>query len=170
SLINLQEQEYERQQRIASNQAQLSELTRDYDVTKKVYEEMLQRKEAARLSMTLDIEGQGVSYRIQEPASFPLKPSGITFIHFVVAGPIAGLAISLGLLFLYVLLDPHFRSARALQRQLPEDIELMGVIPHYKSPLGERLFRRDVLLIIVILLASLATYIGIAVFWQLTRG
>ncbi len=170
SLINLQDQEYERQQRIAANQAQLSELTRDYNVTKKVYEEMLQRKEAARLSMTLDIEGQGISYRIREPASFPLKPSGITFTHFVVAGPIVGLVVSLGLLLLYVLLDPHFRSARALQHQLPEDIELIGVIPHYKSPLGERLFRRDVLLIIVMLCAALATYIGIAVFWQLTRG
>ena len=170
SLVNLQEQEYERQQRIASNQAQLSELTRDYNVTKKVYEEMLQRKEAARLSMTLDIEGQGVSYRIQEPASFPLKPSGITFIHFVFIGPIAGLAISLGLLVLYVLLDPHFRSARALQRQLPEDIELIGIIPHYKSPLGERLFKRDMLLILVILVASLATYVGIAVFWHYSQG
>ena len=60
SLVSLQEQEYERQQRIASNQAQLSELTRDYNVTKKVYEEMLQRKEAARLSMTLDIEGRAL--------------------------------------------------------------------------------------------------------------
>lgn len=170
SLVSLQEQEYERQQRIASNQAQLSELTRDYNVTKKVYEEMLQRKEAARLSMTLDIEGQGVSYRIQEPASFPLKPSGITFIHFVVVGPIAGLVLSLGLLALYVLLDPHFRSARSLQRQLPDDIELIGVIPHYKSPLGERLFKKDMLLILVILSASLAAYIGIAVFWQIMQG
>ncbi|PUA27577.1 MAG: chain length-determining protein [Cellvibrio sp. 79] len=170
SLVSLQEQEYERQQRIASNQAQLSELTRDYNVTKKVYEEMLQRKEAARLSMTLDIEGQGVSYRIQEPASFPLKPSGITFIHFVVIGPVAGLILSLGLLVLYVLFDPHFRSARSLQRQLPDDIELIGVIPHYKSPLGERLFKKDMLLILVILSASLAAYIGIAVFWQIMQG
>lgn len=170
SLISLQEQEYERQQRIASNQAQLSELTRDYNVTKKVYEEMLQRKEAARLSMTLDIEGQGVSYRIQEPASFPLKPSGITFIHFVLIGPVAGLILSLGLLVVYVLFDPHFRSARSLQRQLPDDIELIGVIPHYKSPLGERLFRKDMLLILVILSASLAAYIGIAVFWQIMQG
>jgi uncharacterized protein involved in exopolysaccharide biosynthesis len=124
SLLSLQEQEYARQQRIAANQAQLSELTRDYNVTKKVYEEMLQRKEAARLSMTLDIEGQGVSYRIQEPASFPLKPSGITFIHFVILGPIVGLILSLGLLVAYVLFDPHFRSARTLQHQLPHDIAL----------------------------------------------
>ena len=99
-----------------------------------------------------------------------MKPSGITFIHFVLIGPVAGLVLSLGLLALYVLLDPHFRSARSLQRQLPEDIELIGVIPHYKSPLGERLFKKDMLLILVILSASLAAYIGIAVFWQIMQG
>jgi len=170
SLVSLQDQEFERQSRIAGNQAQLSELTRDYNVTKKVYEEMLQRKEAARLSMTLDIEGQGVSYRIQEPASFPLKPSGILFVHFAILGPLLGLLLPLALVVIYVLLDPHFRSARSLQRQLPPDIELIGVIPHYKSPIGDRLFRKDMVLILIVLVVSLLTYIGIAVFWQILQG
>ena len=74
---------------MAANQAQLSELTRDYDVTKRVYEEMLGKK-TARLSMTLDIEGQGVSYRIQEAAQFPLRPTGLNFKHFAALGPILG--------------------------------------------------------------------------------
>src|SRR5690606_24870927 len=114
SLVHLQEQEFERAQRVAANQAEMSELTRDYDVTRGVYEDMLQRKESARLSMSLDIEGQGITYRIQEPAAFPLKPSGIYFIHFAAAGPFIGLFFPLGLLILYVLLDPHIRSARIL--------------------------------------------------------
>src|SRR5690606_35342057 len=122
-------------------------LTRDYNVTREVYEEMLQRKESARLSMTLDIEGQGVTYRIQEPASFPLQPSGLRFIHFALAGPVLGLLFPLGLLILYVMLDPHLRSARALQSQLPLDIEIVSVIPHYHSPLGERLLKKDMVLL-----------------------
>lgn len=170
SLVSLQEQEFERQRRIAANQAQLSELTRDYNVTKNVYEEMLQRKEAARLSMTLDIEGQGVSYRIQEPATFPLKPSGILFIHFAILGPLLGFLAPIALVVMYVLVDPHFRSARALQRQLPPDIELVAVIPHYKSPLGDRLFKRDMILVFSGLALSLATYLSIAIFWQFLRG
>ena len=131
---------------------------------------MLQRKEAARLSMTLDIEGQGVSYRIQEPASFPLKPSGILFIHFAILGPILGFLIPLGLIVLYVLVDPHFRSARALQRQLPPDVELIGVVPHYRSPLSERLFKKDMIFILIVLSGSLVAYISIAIFWHLTRS
>lgn len=170
SLLSLQEDEYARQQRIAANQASLSDLTRDYDVTKKVYEEMLQRKETARISMTLDIEGQGVSYRIQEPAAFPLKPSGLHFVHFAIAGPLVGLLFPLGLLILFIMVDPHVRSARALQKQLPPDIEVIGVVPHYKSPIGERLLRKDVLLIVLVATVGMICYIAFVTYWLIAKG
>lgn len=170
SLVHLQEQEFERAQRVAANQAQLSELTRDYNVTQSVYDEMLQRKENARLSMSLDMEGQGINYRIQEPATFPLYPMGIRFIHFVVVGPFLGLMFPLGLLVLYVLLDPHLRSARTLQQQLPQDIELLGVIPHYHSPLGERLLRKDMILLLVLCILAMGAYLGLAAYWHSLRG
>lgn len=170
SLLVLQEEEFARQQRIAANQAELSELTRDYNVTKKVYEEMLQRKETARVSMTLDIEGQGVTYRIQEPASFPLKPSGLHFIHFAIIAPFIGFILPIGLLVLYVLVDPHLRSARILQKQLPVDIEVIGVIPHYKSPIGERLLRKDVILIVSLMILGLLCYVALSIYWQLMKA
>lgn len=170
SLLALQQDEFARQQRIAANQAELSELTRDYNVTKKVYEEMLQRKETARVSMTLDIEGQGVSYRIQEPAAFPLKPSGLRFIHFAILAPILGFLCPIGLLVLYVMVDPHLRSARILQKQLPSDIEVVGVIPHYKSPLGERLLKKDVVILTIAAGLSMVVYLALAIYWQLIKG
>ncbi len=170
SLTALQEQEYERQQRVAANQAQFSELTRDYDVIRKTYEEMLQKKESARLSMTLDIEGQGVSYRIQEPATFPLKPSGFYFIHFAFVGPFLGLIVPIALLIAFVLFDPHLRSARTLQKQLPNDIELIGVIPHYHSPLGDRLLKKDMLAVFFVSLLAMGLYAAISIYWQITRG
>ena len=170
SLKALQNSEGDRQKRIAENQAQLSELTRDYDVIRKAYEEMLQRKEAARLSMTLDIEGQGVTYRIQEPASFPLIPSGLHFIHFAILGPILALMLPIALLVMYVMLDPHLRSANTLQQQLPPDIELIGVIPHFNSPIGERLLRKDTLLIFGMSFAAMICYLGISIFWQITQN
>jgi len=167
SLKDLQKQEYERKQRIAASQAQLSELTRDYDVTRKIYEEMLRRKEAARLSMTLDIEGQGVSYRIQEPAAFPLKPSGLRFIHFAVVAPFFGLMVPFGLLILYVLIDPRLRSARVLVSQLPEDIPLVAVVPHFNTPLVDRLIRKDMVFIVTLSFVAMAAYVAVAVFWQI---
>ncbi|MDQ2076193.1 XrtA system polysaccharide chain length determinant [Marinimicrobium sp. ABcell2] len=165
SLVHLQEQEYKRAERVAANQAELSELTRDYNVTRDVYEEMLQRKESARLSMALDIEGQGVNYQIQDPARYPTDPSGLQFVHFAVIGPFVGFMAPIGLLFLFVLLDPHFRSARAMQQSLPEGIDLMGSIPHYHTPLSERLMRKDMLLLFGLSLLAMAGYVSLAISW-----
>lgn len=131
---------------------------------------MLQRKETARVSMTLDIEGQGVSYRIQEPAAFPLKPSGVHFVHFAIVGPIIALLAPMGLLILYILVDPHLRSARVLQKQLPGDIEVIGVVPHYKSPIGERLLKKDVLLIGAVIAIGMICYLAIAIYWIFVKG
>lgn len=170
SLKELQLEEVARLQRIAQNQAQLSDLTRDNDVTRKAYEEMLENREKARISMTLDIEGQGVTYRIQEPASFPLSPSGLHFIHFAIIGPFLGLLLPLLLLVAYVVLDPHLRSSKILQQQLPPDIEIIGVIPHFNSPIGERLLKKDMLFILGISLAAMICYVAISIFWQLSKG
>lgn len=165
SLMHLQEREHQRAERVAANQAELSELTRDYNVTRDVYEEMLQRKESARLSMALDVEGQGVSYQIQDPARYPSSPSGLQFIHFAVVGPFVGIMAPIGLLFLFVLLDPHFRSARALQHSLPSGVDLMGVIPHYHTPLSERLMRKDMLLLLSLGLLAMIGYVSLAISW-----
>ncbi len=167
SLNGILGEETQRAERIAASQAQFSDLTRDYSVTKRVYEEMLAKKESARLSMTIDVEGQGVSYRIQEPATFPLKPTGLHFIHFAVLGPFLGFLFPIAALIAYVMVDPHLRSSRVLQNQLGPEIELLGVIPHYESPLRRRLLRKDVLFLGVVAMLALAAYAGAVLYWHL---
>lgn len=159
SLERLLEQEYERTERVASNQAELTELTRDYEVTREVYEEMLSRKESARLSMTLDLEGQGVAYKIQEPPVYPLQPSGIRFIHIAVLGPILALLFPLGLLVAYIILDPRIRSAASMREVLPDGVEILGVIPHYNTPFAARVVKKDVLGLVVAACIALSIYI-----------
>ncbi len=151
--------EHERLKRIAEGQAELAELNRDYDVNKGIYEDMLERKEKARLSMTLDIEGQGVSYKIQEPASFPLNPQGLTFMHFAVVGPFIGILIPLGLLVVYVFFDPRIRFASQLSAvQAP----LLAVVPHMSTPIARRVWNFDVLVLGSILLMVALVYGGVA--------
>ncbi|HOY21888.1 MAG TPA: chain length-determining protein [Cellvibrio sp.] len=169
SLVRLQSQEEERAQRVAAGQAQYSDLTRDYNVTRKVYEDMLEKKNAARVSMTLDIEGQGVSYRIQDPAVFPLKPTGIGFFQFAILGPILGLLLPIVLLIAFVVVDPHIRMSRVLQAQLPPEIGILGVIPHYNTPLGERLLKKDMIAILALTTGSLILYVLLASYWLVAR-
>jgi polysaccharide chain length determinant protein (PEP-CTERM system associated) len=153
-------QEFERRKRIATQQAQLSELTRDYNVTKRIYDDMLERKEKARLSMTLSIEGQGVSYKIQEPPEYPLNPEGIRFLHYVLIGPFLGGLLAVGAVIGYVLLDPRVRFPAELSHQNSE--LLLAVIPHVKTPFTQRIARGDFVLLSVLSLALLVGYGGIA--------
>lgn len=164
SLERLLEEAFERSQRVAENQAELSELTRDYDVTRGVYEDMLQRRERARLSMTLDVQGEGVSYKIQEPASYPTRWDGLQLYQVGLAGPFLGSALVLGLVTLLVMFDQRIRSPRGLQLALPESIPVLTTIPHYRSTWKDRLFRKDTLTILFVLTVFMVGYLSVLVF------
>ena len=155
----LQEEEYERRKRIAERNAQEAELTRDYTVTKKIYEDMLERKEKARLSMTLNIEGQGVTYRIQEPALPPLNPTGLRFVHFVVLGPLLGFFGVMGLLVAFVLVDQRIRFSDQLSEF---EVPTLAVIPHVKTAFTQRVMRIDMIICITLGILIMAAYIGLA--------
>lgn len=164
SLERLLEEAFERSQRVAENQAQLSELTRDYNVTRGVYEDMLQSREKARLSMTLDVQGEGVSYKIQEPASYPTQWDGLQLYQFGLAGPFLGSAMVLGLLVMLVMFDQRVRSPRALQLALPETIPVLTSIPHYRSTWKDRILRKDILAILCVLAIFMTAYLAFLVF------
>ena len=164
SLERLLDEAFERAERVAANEAELAELTRDYNVTKNVYEDMLERREKARLSMTLDVEGQGVSYRIQEPASYPTRWDGLQLHQVGMAGPFLGGTMVLGLLVALVMFDNRVRSSRTLLTQLPGDIPVLASIPHYSSRWKERLLRKDTLFILFLLAIFMAGYLAVLVF------
>lgn len=159
ALNALLEKEYERRKRIAERAAEEAELTRDYTVTKKIYEDMLERKEKARLSMTLNIEGQGVTYRVQEPALPPLNPIGMRFIHFVVMGPIIGFFGVIGLIVVLVLLDPRIRFPERLNGL---KVPVLAVVPHVSTPFTKRVMRIDMIICFVFGLVIMAVYLGLA--------
>jgi len=161
STKRLLDSEYERAKRIAERQAELSELSRDYNVTRGIYEDMLERKEKARLSMTLDLEGQGVTYKIQDPPSFPVTPSGLRFLHFALAGVLLGTVASIGLVVAYIMLDPRIRFTASITEELP--IPVLGTVPHISTPVVQRLLRKDMVQVGFFLVAVLATYASIIV-------
>lgn len=152
--------EYERLQRLANRQAELAELTRDYDVNRSIYEDMLERKERARLSMTLDIEGQGVTYRIQEPAVYPMTPKGLRLLHFFLAGPVLGVIAPFVILAAYIHFDPRIRFVSRISAVT--DVPVLGVVPHITSPLAKRVMKTDVILLVGFLFLVMCVYFALA--------
>jgi polysaccharide chain length determinant protein (PEP-CTERM system associated) len=140
----------------AEYQAQFAELTRDYNVTQQIYENMLERKERARLSMALDVQGQGLNYKIQEPPVYPTVPVGIRFLHFFVAAPFIGLLIPIGLIVALLVLDPRIRFVDRMQSSLPSSVMTLAVIPHMTTSQERREiiseWRNVAIFIVVVLL------------------
>jgi polysaccharide chain length determinant protein (PEP-CTERM system associated) len=136
------QQELERGRRVYGGEATLAELTRDYQVNRDIYQDLLKRRENARVSMNLDMEKQGLTIKIQEPATLPLQPSGVRFLHFIIFGLVFGVALPGGLLFAKLYLDPRVRLGRQISdRHKPP---LLTVIPHLWSPSETRAIQREV--------------------------
>ena len=135
-------QELERGKRVHGGEAALSELTRDYQVNRDIYQDLLRRRENARVSMNLDKDKQGLTIKIQEPAVFPREPNGLRFYHYIIGGLVLGIALPLGLLYALVYFDPRIRVGTVIadKRKLP----LLAVVPHLWTPAETQAVRRDI--------------------------
>lgn len=133
--------ELERGKRVHGGAAQLAELTRDYQVNREIYQDLLRRRENARVSMNLDKENQGLTFRIQEPAREPLQPSGPRYWHFMLIGVILGIGIPLALVYAKLHFDPRVRIAPLAIERL--GLPLLATVPHLWSPGETVVVRRD---------------------------
>ena len=148
--------EMDRLKRINDGETYLSELTRDYEVHRDIYQDLLKRRERARVSMNLDLENQGLNLKVQEPAQLPIIPKGIRFIHFAALGPVLGILIPLGFIYILLMFDGKVRNLQVLsdQYQLP----ILGVVPHLSSALELQNTRLSYLKLLIILLVVLVFY------------
>jgi polysaccharide chain length determinant protein (PEP-CTERM system associated) len=121
-----------RGKRIHNDDARLAELTRDYQTNRDIYQDLLRRRENARVSMNMDRERQGLTFKIQEPATLPLAPTGFRFWHFLAAGIALGILIPLAFLVARLQFDPRLRvgSEIADAHKAP----IIAVVPHLWSP------------------------------------
>ncbi|GAB2555385.1 XrtA system polysaccharide chain length determinant [Rhodanobacter koreensis] len=147
--------ELERSNRIANSENVTSELTRDYNVNRDVYQDLLKRRENARVSMNLDAEQRGLTFLIQNPAVMPLTPSGLRFMHFAIAGIVLALAIPFGLLFAIARFDPRVRSVEQLERST--GLMVLAAVPFYSTPQDRRRqHMRNMSLVAIVLVVVLA--------------
>ncbi|HEY6986584.1 MAG TPA: XrtA system polysaccharide chain length determinant [Rhodanobacteraceae bacterium] len=148
--------ELDRSRRIAASESALAELTRDYEVNRDIYQDLLKRRENARVSMNLDEEGRGLTFRIQDPATKPLRPIGLSLTHFASAGIALALVVPVGLLFTLARFDPRVRSTRELERYI--GVPVMASVPVYATRRERRSDRARGALAILLVLAVFAAY------------
>jgi polysaccharide chain length determinant protein (PEP-CTERM system associated) len=100
---------------------QLKELTRSYQTASDIYNDLLKKRENSAMATDLEHEQQGENFRVLDAPSLPTSPSFPKKLVFAGGGLGAGLALSLGILYLLAVSDKAMYSER--------DVELCLKLP-----------------------------------------
>lgn len=100
-------------------EAEYTNLTREFGIIKKTYNELLDRREAARLSNEVDTKANKVEFRVIEPPALPITPSFPN--RALLSALVFAASIGAGVFVAYGLaqFDDSFASPRELRNALP---------------------------------------------------
>jgi polysaccharide chain length determinant protein (PEP-CTERM system associated) len=139
--------------------AELARLTRDYDVMKRNYDELLNRRQSAKLAQDLDSQTDKVQFRIVEPpveATKPAKPNRLLFLSAVWGAALAG-----GVFFAFFLgqLDQTVRTVEQLRALVR--VPVLGSVSLMEAVVNRRGYFLQQAAFGVICLALGAAYAGV---------
>lgn len=123
---------------------QLADLMRNYDLSKKNYDDLLSKKTQSELATTLEIRQQGQQFRIIDQPSLPMKPSGTNHLKVSFGGLAGGLALGLVLAFFVEASNHSLRDEKELKRVFA--FPLMIGLPILRTKPEERRRSRRVVL------------------------
>lgn len=113
-------------------EARLQKLKRDYDVIKSRYETLLERREAAKISVDREQQQNKVEFRIIEPPQVPVAPVGPNRPLFMAAALVASLGAGAGTTWLMALMTVTYGSVQHLRRDF--DLRIIGVVSELPKP------------------------------------
>jgi polysaccharide chain length determinant protein (PEP-CTERM system associated) len=147
--------------------AKLAKLTRDYDVIKKAYDELLNRRESAKIGSDLATQTQTVQFRIIDPPQAPPVPvapkRGLLLSVVMIGGIIAGAAFA----YLLSQIDDSVMTIRELREVVGAPV--LGAITRVIRPSDRGQLRFGALGFIALCVGLLAAFIGIYSFESLGR-
>ncbi|MDA8249569.1 MAG: hypothetical protein M0Z28_10355 [Rhodospirillales bacterium] len=97
-------------------QAQFTDINRDYDVLRKNYEQLIERREAMRIAAAADTEAEKVKLQVVDPPQLPhnpVAPKRILLISMILP---VGLAGGIGAAVLLLQFDTSFHTVDELRR------------------------------------------------------
>jgi polysaccharide chain length determinant protein (PEP-CTERM system associated) len=146
-------------QLIPDAENRLLDLTRDYDVNKEIYNDLLKRREIARVSVNVDRQEQGMSLRISEPAFIPTQPTGPRLLYFLIGGLLLGVFLPLGALFGLQQIDGKVRQAIDIQNHMK--LPVLAIVPHLPTPKENYANMRLASFLVFIIVASVGLSVGV---------
>lgn len=106
--------------------AEANRISRDYEVLKEKYDELLKNREEMRLRGQVETERSAFQFEVIDPPTAPRKPAAPNRPLLLVGVLLAGLAIGCGVAFVMGLLRSSFTTAEKLERVL--DLPVIGTV------------------------------------------
>jgi len=119
-------------------ETQLSELTRNYEVSKQNYQSLLDKTLSAGMSEELERKQQAERFTILDLAKSPEKPIRPKRLPMMAAAVVLALLISAGIVIGTHLLIGSIKSETELKEMLPFKIQVLGTIPQITSEVAIR--------------------------------
>jgi len=146
-------------------EAELVALNRGYEITKKKYEELLNRQETAQLAQQADETTNKIQFKVIDPPRAPTEPSGPKRILFFILVTFVGFSAGIGLSLLLSQLSPVATSTAQLSKAT--GVPIFGVVSANENLGLQKWHRKKTIIFIVsnlFLLMILIMFIGYFLF------
>jgi len=107
------------------------DLRRDYDISLRNYQSLLEKKLQAKLAENLEKRQKGERFTIIDSANLPEKPYKPNKPAVAVTGTLMGMGLGLGIIFLMELKSPSFRKPEEIEETL--HLKVLSTIPEFSS-------------------------------------
>lgn len=138
-------------------EAELARLNRDYDVVKQAYDELLQRREAARMAEGAEQTGGDVKFRVIDPPHVPLEPTGPNRPLFLSVVTLAGLVIGVVVGFFLSQIHATFDTRAALREAT--GLPVLGTISMEWTPAQRMKLRMETMFFMGATVTLLVLYV-----------
>jgi polysaccharide biosynthesis transport protein len=115
---------------------QLADLTRGYEQSKAIYDELLKKKNDSAMATSMELLQQGERFRIMDAPSFPTKPDFPNRLKFCGMGLGLGLALGVGVTAAFEILDRRVYDEKELKKLL--SVSILAEIPEVVSQADDR--------------------------------
>lgn len=149
-------------------EAEYKQLTRDYDVVKANYSNMLARRESAQMSGDMAATANGVDFRIIDPPQVRLAPkalSRLVLMSLVLLGALGG---GVALAFLIGQSRPTFIDERRLREV--SGLQVLGTVVMVLTDEQEALRKRGLIALLISFVSLISAYAAIMVTLLLTAS
>jgi polysaccharide chain length determinant protein (PEP-CTERM system associated) len=148
-----------------TRESELVALTRDYDTLRKVYTDLLGKREESKIAANLERRQVGQQFKIQDPANSPEKRTGPNRLLISAAGTLAGLVLGLGLVGLREYRDSSLRQPADVFIAL--SLPVLASVPLIRTQEEERQTRRRAVWLASLTSVAAVLCVAVLLIWKL---